>query len=335
MKTLMLFCNALIISLSSMPSPSQAREGGYGGFTQEDMQEFDDYINGLEIIKVQAGEELDQAIDAIPINLETAIDLVQERGLREWLRQYLIAFSESGNDSLAAVFYLRAEFNKERYIAQNLKFINFARENAQANVIFQRPDGTRLTKEEIEKSFTKRIDNVRARAETALKEGALPLFRSMHKDALRNRNKEYFIENVSFQDSGFRVFELGQETPTFLRLASDQGMLPRGYMSYRTGLSDKLPAFLEVGEKIICADIFFIVEDPLPLEFTPNPVIPLPPEFTSEFTSITPNPVLRPGRTPSFFRLMWDQDKKLWHRLEVFYSSGVGGVGRTYFFNLL
>ena len=51
---------------------------------------------------------------------------------------------------------LRAEFNKERYIAQNLKFINFARENAQANVIFKRPDGTRLTKEEIEKSLKKK-----------------------------------------------------------------------------------------------------------------------------------------------------------------------------------
>lgn len=203
-----------------------------------------------------------------------------------------------------------------------MKFINYARENAQANVIVQRPDGTRLTKEEIEKSFQKRIESVRARAETALKEGALPLFRSMHKNALRNQNKEYFIENVSFQDSGFRVFELGQETPTFLHLASDQGMLPRGYMYHETGLSDKLPALLEAGKKIICADILFIVEDPLPLESTPNPVPSLSPEF------------LGLGRTPSFFRLIWDQDKKVWHRLEVFYSLG-GGVGNTYFFNLL
>ena len=329
MKTLMLLCSALIIGLSSLSSPSQAREGGYGGFTYENMQEFNNYLNGLAMIKVQAGEELDQAIDAIPINLETAIDLEQERGLRDWLRQYLIAFSESGNDSLAAAFYLRAgfnKFNKERYIAQNLKFINFVRENPQANVIVQRPDGTTLTKEEIEKSAKKRIDNVRAKAETALKEGALPLFRSMHKDALRNHNKEYFIENVSFHDSGFRVFELGQETPTFLRLASDQGMLPGGYMSYETGLSDKLPALLEAGEKIICADIFFIVEDPLPV---PNLVPTLPPEFTP----ITPNPV-GPRRTPSFFRLMWDQDKKIWNHLEVFYTSGLG-VGNTYFFNLL
>ena len=134
MKTRTLFCSALIIGLSSISSPSQAREGGYGGFTQENMKEFDDYINSLEMIKVQAGEELNQAVDAIPINLETAIDLEQERGLRDWLRQYLIAFSESGNDSLAAVFYLRAGFNKERYIDQNLAWADFARENAQIQV---------------------------------------------------------------------------------------------------------------------------------------------------------------------------------------------------------
>ena len=123
------------------------------------------------------------------------------------MRQYLIAFSESGNDSLVAILYLRAGFNKERYIAQNLGLINLVQESAQdPNVIIQRPDGTILTEEEIEKSSKKKIDNVRASAETALKEGALPLFRSMHKDVLRNHNREYFIENVSFHDSGFRAY---------------------------------------------------------------------------------------------------------------------------------
>lgn len=313
MKTLMLFFSALIIGLSSIYSPIQAREGGYGGFTQENMQKFNDYINGLEMIKVQEGEELGQAIDAIPINLETAIDLEQERGLRDWLRQYLIAFSESGNDSLVAVFYLRAGFNKERYIAQNLVWADFARENARnPSINIESADGTILTdEEEIEKAVQEMVDNVRASAETALKEGALPLFRSMHKDVLRNHNKKYFIENASFHDSSFRVFELGEEAPTFLHLTSDRGMLPRGYRPYPTALSEKLPELLEAGEKITCADILFIVEEPL--EFTPDPV---------------------PRRTSSFFRLMWDQDKKLWRHLEVFYSPGAGVIG-TYFFNLL
>ncbi len=310
MKTLMIFCSALIIGLSSVSSPSQAREGGYGGFTQENIQEFNDYINGLEMLKVQEGEELNQAIDAIPINLKTAIGLEQERGLRDWLRQYLIAFSESGNDSLAAVFYLREGFNKKRYIDQSMGWADFARGNAQnPSITIRGPDGTILTsEEEIEKVVKKFIDDVRARAETASQEGALPLFRSMYKNALSNHG-EYIIENVSFHDSSFRVFELGKEEPTFLRLASEQGMLPIGHRHYSTELNSKLPALLEVEKKIICADILFIVEKSL--EFTSDPI---------------------PKRTSSFFRLMWDQDKKLWRHLEVFYSPG---VGETYFFNLL
>ncbi len=311
MKTLMLFCGMLIVSLSSVASPSQARAGGYGGFTQENIQEFKDYINGLDMIKVQAGEELDQAIDAIPIDLETAIDLGQERGLRDWLRQYLIAFSESGNDSLAAAFYLRAGFNKERYIAQNMGWVDFARENAQnPSVILKGPDGTTLnSEEEIEKAMKKFIDDVRAKAETASQEGALPLFRSMYKNTLIN-HEEYFIENVSFHDSSFRVFELKKGVPTFLSLASDRGMLPMGHKHYPTELNGELPALLEAGNKIICVDVLFIVEEPL--TFTPDRV---------------------PKRTSSFFRLMWDQDKKLWRHLEAFYSPGE--VGGAYFFNLL
>jgi len=306
----MLFCSALIIGLILLSSSSQAREGGYGGFTPENMQEFNAYISGLEVMKVQAGEELDQAIDAIPLNLETAIDLEQERGLRDWLRQYLIAFSESGNDSLVAVFYLRAGFNKERYVDQSMGWADFARENAQnSSITIKGPDGTTLTsEEEIEQVIKKFIDDVRARAETASQEGGLPLFRSMYKRALSNQ-EEYIIENVSFHESGFRVFEWRKEKPTFLRLASDMGMLPIGYRHYSTELNDKLPVLLEVEEKIICADILFIVEKSL--EFTSDPIS---------------------KRTSSFFRLMWDRDKKLWRHLEVFYSPR---VGETYFFNLL
>ena len=311
MKTLMLFGSALIIGLSSIGSPSQAREGGYGGFSKENIQEFNDYINGLEMLKVQAGEELNQAIDAIPIDLETAIDLEQERSLRDWLRQYLIAFSESGNDSLAAAFYLRAGFNKKRYIDQSMGWADFARENAQnPSITIKGPDGTTLTsKEEIEKVVKKFIDGVRARAEAVSREGALPLFRSMYKNVLSS-HEEYLIENVSFHDSIFRAFELKKEIPTFLRLASDRGMVPMGYSHFPTELNGKLPALLEAGDKIICVDVSFIVEAPS--------------AFTPDLTS---------KRTSSFFRLMWDQDKKLWRHLEAFYSPGE--VGRSYFFNLL
>ena len=303
MKMLTLLCSALIMGLSSIPVPSQAREGGYGGFTKENIQEFYDYIHGQEMIKVQEGEELDQAIDAILINLETAIDLEQERGLRGWLRQYLIAFSESGNDSLAAAFYLRAGFNKEQYEAHRIGMAEFALQNIRnpnITIKMKKKDGSIMSQEEAEKAAEKIVENTRTEVKAVLREGPMSIFRSEHKSVLKGNNRDYFIGNVSFYDSKFRVFELGKETPTFLQLASDRGMLPRGNTNYSTTLAKQLPTIFQEEEKIVCADIMFIVEEPL--EFTSNP---------------------KPGRTPSFFRLMWDQDKKLWRHLEVFYSPGV------------
>ena len=226
MKTLMLFCSALIIGLSSISSPSQAREGGYSGFTQENIQEFNDYINGLEMIKVRAGEELNQAIDAIPINLETAIDLEQERGLRDWLRQYLIAFSKSGNDSLAAVFYLRDGFDKEHYKETEMRF---AEDIYARKFVAQNEDGSMMTEDEIKNI----VEKTRTRVETALmEENPIFILRSEHRTMLNSFDKEYFIENVSFRDSEFRVFELNKGDNTFFSLAEEQGMLPRGFLKY-------------------------------------------------------------------------------------------------------
>lgn len=299
MKTLMLFCSALIIGLSSISSPSQAREGGYGGFTYEHIQEFYDYINGQEMIKVQAGEELERAIDAIPINLETTIDLEQERGLRDWLRQYLIAFSESGNDSLVAVFYLREGFNEERYKNITIAWAEATQQYAQSsNVVFRNDDGSVMTAEKTENI----VEETKAEVETALMEQTpMSIFRSDHRKILSFLNKKYFIENVSFHDSEFRVFVLNKEDQTFFNLAEERGMLPKGFERYPLALADQLPALLKTGENIICMDIMFIVEEPS--EYASNPTAP--------------------GRTPSFFRLIWDRDKKLWHHLEVFYSPSV------------
>ena len=305
MKTLTLLCSALIIT----PVPSQAREGGYGGFTQENIQEFYDYIHGQEMIKVQAGEELNQAIDAIPINLETDIDLEQERGLRDWLRQYLIAFSESGNDSLAAVFYLRDGFDAEHYKRIKIKWAEFQQLHARSqnsNVVVKNKDGSMMTDEEIENI----VEKARERVETALREESpLSIVRSDHRETLRSLNKEYFIENVSFRDSEFRVFELNKGSQTFFSLANDRGMLPGGFMQYPPSptLEEQLPVLLETGERIICVDILFTVEET--------------PEAAHDRT--------KPGRTPSFFRLMWDQDKNLWRHVEVFYNLG---VAENYFF---
>lgn len=299
MKTRMLLCSALIIGLSSISSPSQAREGGYGGFTYENIQEFYDYINGQEMIKVQEGEELERAIDAIPINLETAIDLEQERSLRDWLRQYLIAFSKSGNDSLVAVFYLRGGFNEEQYKNITIAWAEAAQQYAQSsNVVLRNDSGSVMAAEEIENL----VEETKADAEKVLMEQTpMSIFRSDHRKILGFLNKKYFIENVSFHDSEFRVFELNKGDQTFFSLAKERGMLPKGFERYPSTLEDQLPILLETEERIICVDIMFIAEEPS--EYASNPTTP--------------------GRTPSFFRLMWDRNKKLWHHLEVFYSPSV------------
>ncbi|MYB70060.1 MAG: hypothetical protein F4X75_16375 [Gemmatimonadetes bacterium] len=294
MKMLILFCSALIMSLSPIFSSSQAREVRYGGFTRENFQEFYDYINGQEMIKVQEGEELDQAIDAIPISLGTAINLGQERALRGWLHQYLIAFSESGNDSLAAVFYLREGFDAEKYKRTKMEW-------AEDWVAFQQQDAQSQSSND--KKIENMVKKIRKEVETALIEKSpLSIIRSDHKAILRSLNKEYFIENVSFHDSEFRVFELNKEDQTFFSLAKDRGMLPAGFIKY------SLPARLETGEKAIVTDIMFIVEEPSESAFDPTTT----------------------RRTPSFFRLMWDRDKKLWLHLEVFYSPS---VAESYLFN--
>lgn len=309
MKMLALLCSALIVGLSALPVPSQAREGGYGGFTQENMHAFNNYINALAMIKVQAGEELNQAIDAIPIDLETAIDSEQERGLRDWLRQYLIAFSEAGNDSLAAVFYLREGFDAEHYKKIKIEWAEFRQRHVRrknSNVVAKNIDGSAITDEEIENM----VEKTRERVETALREESpLSIIRSDHRETLRSFNKEHFIENVSFRDSEFRVFELNKGDQTFFSLAKDRGMLPRGFVQYSPypKLKEQLPALLEAGERTICADILFIVEEP---------------------SASAPDPTM-PGRTPSFFRLLWDREEKLWRHLEVFYSQG---VVEAYFF---
>ena len=66
-----------------------------------------DYLNGLEMIKVESGDELQQAVEAIPVEADIAITPQQEADLRAWLYDFLVAFSVSGSDSLAAKFYLR------------------------------------------------------------------------------------------------------------------------------------------------------------------------------------------------------------------------------------
>ena len=114
---------AVLAAWLAVSSATAAETPQYGGFSSDadSLQVFYDYIHGQEMIKVEAGDELRSAIDSIPVDLGTAIDLEQEAGLRDWLYDLLVAFSASGNDSLAAAFYLREGFNNPDLAAQMIQ----------------------------------------------------------------------------------------------------------------------------------------------------------------------------------------------------------------------
>ena len=53
-------------------------------------------------IKIEAGDELQQAVEAIPVEADISITPEQQADLRSWLYDFLVAFAVSGSDSLAA-----------------------------------------------------------------------------------------------------------------------------------------------------------------------------------------------------------------------------------------
>ena len=114
MKTLYFALIAAWFAASSVSAEPKAQYGGYSfdpDSWQVALQAFHDYVNSLEMINVEAGAELQQAIAAIPVKGDTPITPAQEADLRTWLYDLLVAFSVSSSDSLAAAFYLREGVN--------------------------------------------------------------------------------------------------------------------------------------------------------------------------------------------------------------------------------
>lgn len=236
----------------------------YGGFSSDSLQVFYDYIHGQEMIKVEAGLQLRSAIEAIPIELGTAIDLKQETNLRDWLYDFLVAFSSSGSDSLAATFYLREGVNNPNMLEQ----------------VKNEAESQGILKGDIDTPFA--------------------FFKSMHKIALEFAERDYFFENVSFFDSVFKVFEMQEEYDSYEAYLETHGMLPKGMVFFDLKLQEKIEKHLQGGIPLVFADVMFIVEEP---------------EGISNWSW--------QGRTPSFFRLVWDPERAMWCHVEVYFSHGV------------
>ena len=143
-----------------------------GGFAPrlDKLQGLLDYIHTAKKIEVKAGPKLWQSIKAIPIATDISITPEQQADLRDWLYDFLVAFSVSGNDSLAAQFYLREGVNNPR-----------ALKNMQATL-----------------------------ETWGIPQGDTPfaLFQAMHRAVWDDQGYDYRFGNAFFRHSTFKVFEM-------------------------------------------------------------------------------------------------------------------------------
>ena len=168
-----ILCVALIAVYGGVSSAA-AVETKYpsGGFEPrlDKLQGLLAHIRAVEKIKVQAGPKLWQAITAIPIARDIPITPEQKADLRDWLYDFLVAFSASGNDSLAAQFYLREGVNNSRAL-KNMKETLEHWEIPNGNTPFD-------------------------------------IFQAMHRTVLDDQGYEYRFGKAFFRHSTFKVFEM-------------------------------------------------------------------------------------------------------------------------------
>ena len=199
----------------------------YGGFSSdaEGRQAYLDYIHSLEMIAVEAGPELRNAVEAISVEADVALTPTQEAGLHDWLYDFLVAFSVSGNDSLAAAFYLREGINN--------------------------PDGVEKLKKELEAKGLLKGDT------------PLAIFQAGHREMLNRNERTYYLEKVSFFDSAFKVSKMQAEySPYFISLMLRRMFPNMNLWDSTSKLMSEVAEALQVGEQWVFAEVMFIVEDP-------------------------------------------------------------------------
>ncbi len=200
------------------------------------------HIRTVEKIKVKAGPKLWRAVTAIPIATGIPIIPEQEADLRDWLYDFLVAFSVSGNDSLAAQFYLREGVNNPRAL-KNMK-------------------------ETLEKWGISKGDTPFA------------IFQTMHRTVLDDQGYDYRFGNAFFRHSTFKVFEMQghyESYQSYPRNAVKQGhyesqSYPRDVVKARFKLQKEVDGALRAGEKRVFTDIAFVTEEPAEFAGSEGPI---------------------------------------------------------------
>ena len=278
---------ALIAAWFAVSSAAVAEpKSQYGGFSPDDdgHQAYLDYINGLEMIQVEAGAELQQAVAAIPVEPSVPITPEQEADLRAWLYDFLVAFSVSGNDSLAATFYLRGGVDNPDKIQRMKKDLE---------------SGPSL-KDKATLKALKAMGISIPIPEPVPDAGDTPLaiLKTQHRQTLYMKGRDYFFGNISFFDSKYSVFELQREYERYVDYIKTHGLLPMGYTSsFRMG--NEIEEALQAGEKWVAAQFMFIFAEP---------------EEAADFEK-------GPMRCPFFVRLVWSPEKAMWRLAETVTSN--------------
>ena len=266
-----------------------------------------DYLNGLEMVKVESGDELQQAVEAIPVEADIAITPQQEADLRAWLYDFLVSFSASGSDSLAAKFYLRGGVNPEGIadIKRQLEDIKLG-----GPLTAQQLQAIGIQIAELSIGATPfdprgRPSSVGRPPMPELPIGATPfdLFKAMHRfginikrhDTYRNR-RDYFFGNASFFDSAYRVFELqGNYYESYRDYAQTHGLIPMRPTEWSPKLRGEIEEGLKAGGQWTADEFMFFAEEP------------------EEFVGYE-----EPRRHPFFVRLVWHPRQAMWRLVEAF-----------------
>ena len=228
MKTLYFALIATWFASTSVPAEPKTQYGGYSihpDSIQASLQAFHDYVNSLEMINVEAGDELQQAIAGIPVKGDTPITPEQEADLRAWLYDFLVAFSVSGSDSLAAAFYLREGVNN--------------------------PEGIEKLKNKL--------------ASEGLLKGDTPfdILKAGHRRFLDANERDYYLGKVSFFDSAFEVSERQAEYSSYFQSLAGRGMFPpRAGSGTFAKMKSEVQEHLQAGKPQTFVEFMFIVEEP-------------------------------------------------------------------------
>ena len=288
MKPLAIF--ALIAAWFASTSVAMAEPTSqYGDFSShpDSLQVFYDYLNSLAMIKVEAGDELQQAVEAIPVKPDIPITSEQEADLRDWLYDFLVAFSASGSDSLAAEFYLREGVEDSAAIQQMKKDLE---------------SGPSLKDKAMIKML--KVAGISISIPEPVSDAGdtpLAILKTQHRQILAIKGRDYFFSNFSFFGNAFEVLEMQGQYDSYRDYAQIHGLIPKakGSMEWPPKLREEIKKKLQAGEQRIFAQFMFIVEEP---------------EECADFET-------GPMRFPFFVRLVWSPKKNMWRPVEIFASN--------------